>query len=303
MTSGNISSRLDSSSDEEDDYPIYSRVAEALAANRLKAARENAARRLNRELGATTSSSNGKKPERKKKRKGRTDCDEDDNIICISPEQKKESLSLVTVYGLYEGKSHVLSFNISRTEPLNVLRNYLAQQLDAPACSVRLSLHGKLLNGYESLEQIEAGKTDCIGMPSFGLKSVRLVSIVTPQKIATILARMSSVEQFEVDELIKEALQNTFKLKFVLQKRPPVILDVDYPNDNIPYMSYMSNYKSQHFTNTAEFSAVIGELCDRLKTDSSKLAVFFDGERICETDTPSSLGMESGDAVDVIIKD
>ncbi|KFD67539.1 hypothetical protein M514_13130, partial [Trichuris suis] len=246
MTSGNISSRLDSSSDEEDDYPIYSRVAEALAANRLKAARENAARRLNRELGATTSSSNGKKPERKKKRKGRKDCDEDDNIICISPEQKKESLSLVTVYGLYEGKSHVLSFNISRTEPLNVLRNYLAQQLDAPACSVRLSLHGKLLNGYESLEQIEAGKTDCI--------------------------------EFEVDELIKEALQNTFKLKFVLQKRPPVILDVDY---------------------TAEFSAVIGELCDRLKTDSSKLAVFFDGERICETDTPSSLGMESGDAVDV----
>ncbi|KFD47213.1 hypothetical protein M513_11920 [Trichuris suis] len=247
MNSGNMSSRLDSSSDE--DYPIYSTVAEALAANRLKVARENAARRLNREVGATTTSSSGEKPERKKERNEPTNCHEEDDIICISPEPEKKSLSLVIVYGLCEGKGRLFTFNISRTESLNVLKHYVANEVDAPACSVRLRLHGKLLYGWESLEQIEAGKTACI--------------------------------EFEIDELIKEAMQNIFKLKFVFQKRPAVVLYVD---------------------KTAEFSAVIGELCDRLKTDSPKFAVFFDGQRICETDTPSSLGMEDGDVVDVIFK-
>ncbi|KFD73199.1 hypothetical protein M514_04791 [Trichuris suis] len=249
MNSGNMSSRLDSSSDEEEDYPIYSRVAEALAANRLKVARENAARRLNREVGATTTSSSGEKPERKKERNEPTNCHEEDDIICISPEPEKESLSLVIVYGLCEGKGRLFTFNISRTESLNVLKHYVANEVDAPACSVRLRLHGKLLYGWESLEQIEAGKTACI--------------------------------EFEIDELIKEAMQNIFKLKFVFQKRPAVVLYVD---------------------KTAEFSAVIGELCDRLRADSSKFAVFFDGQRICETDTPFSLGMENGDVVDVIFK-
>ncbi|KHJ45570.1 hypothetical protein D918_04307 [Trichuris suis] len=162
MNSGNMSSRLDSSSDEEEDYPIYSRVAEALAANRLKVARENAARRLNREVGATTTR------------------DDSANMVYF------------------------------------------------------LKLSSSLL-----------------------------------------------LLKFEIDELIKEAMQNIFKLKFVFQKRPAVVLYVD---------------------KTAEFSAVIGELCDRLRADSSKFAVFFDGQRICETDTPFSLGMENGDVVDVIFK-
>ncbi|CDW55981.1 Rad60-SLD domain containing protein [Trichuris trichiura] len=238
---------MDSSSDEED-CSVYSRVKEALAANRLKAAKENAARRQIKEVDLTTSSA---KPERKKKRKDIANRhDDDEDTISILPEQKDDSLSLVTAYGFYEGKNHFLSFNISRTEPLNVLKNYLAQQLHAPACSVRLRLHDKLVSGQESLEQIEAAKTDCI--------------------------------EFEIDELVKEAMLNTFKLKFVLQKRAPVILAVD---------------------KTAEFSAIIGKLCEHFKTDSSNLAVFFDGDRISETDTPSSLDMESGDAVDVIIKE
>uniref|UniRef100_A0A5S6QLM5 Ubiquitin-like domain-containing protein n=1 Tax=Trichuris muris TaxID=70415 RepID=A0A5S6QLM5_TRIMR len=162
--------------------------------------------------------------------------------VSSSLDEVENKFSTIAVYGFHGSKCHFFTFNVPRNEPLNSLRNQISTGLNASIRGLRFRLHGELVSGQESLEQLGVGKTECL--------------------------------EFEIDDLLID-------LKFVAPEQDKVALSVNQ---------------------TDRFEAIFSRLADIYGTKSSQLTLFYDGERVRESDTPSSLDMENGDALDVVIK-